>query len=59
MVPATVTLRGLLIVGCVVVGRLGHRERRGDRDEAGCEKYEKALLEHGDLLFSKTRRLPI
>jgi hypothetical protein len=36
--PATVVLRGLLIAGRAVVGRLGRRERRGDRDEAGREK---------------------
>src|SRR5208282_288816 len=45
VVPATV---GLLIVGRAI---LSCRERRGDRDEAGREKNEKALLEHGDLLF--------
>jgi hypothetical protein len=48
--PATVVLRarGLLIVGRAI---LGCRERRGNGDEAGRDKNEQGLLEHGDLLF--------
>jgi len=38
----------LLIGGRAILGR---REGRGDRDEAGRDKNEQALLEHGDLLF--------
>ena len=45
VVPATVALGGWLIVGRAVGLRgLGCRERRCDRDEAGREKNEKALL---------------
>ena len=51
VVPATIVLRGLLIAGRAIVGRLGRRQRHGDRDEASHEKNGKTLFEHGDLLF--------
>jgi hypothetical protein len=46
----TVVLRrwGLLIVGLAILSR---RERRGDRDEAGCHKNEQNLFKHRNLLF--------
>src|ERR1700733_1578384 len=54
VVPSALALRGLGL-RFVRWAILGRRERRGDRNGAGCNEHEQALLNHGNLLFKSDR----